>query len=203
MGNPVADALAGAGSQKRAKVQVARSHPYDTHDWNALQLALNTLPTETVRQSFAAERARLLFSLLQFLGLKASEVVEGKMNYFRREGGIWVWRLPVTSSRTRPIKVAVPDEMMESLCRYRTRCGMSPLPDRTDTNPLLVSTPRMAAGNFSSEGVNSSVLIHIISTVATSAADLLPPEMSHKAEALRSITYVPMLELALRQRNIS
>lgn len=201
VGNPIADALDGIQPRKRVKVYASLPNLFDVHDWNALQLALATLPSDTSRQRFFAERARFLFALLRFLGLTVTEVIEGKMNFFRQEGGIWLWRLPITGSRARPLKAAVPDEMIDSLSRYRTHCGMSPLPDRSDTNPLFVSIPKMVVGDFSSEGIKTNALYQIIAAVAASAADLLSIEMSHKAEALRSITYTSVLELALRYRD--
>ncbi|MGF6507670.1 hypothetical protein [Paraburkholderia sp. 32] len=193
IGNPSGDAFAQKASLKRmrGRGKVAKSL-FDNDLWHVVMRAIESLPYDSKNAVLAAERARFFFNLIYFLAPKKADIIDGNMSCFRKEGGEWWWKSSRSSTRNAPRKMLVPKEMLEALVRYRTSWGMTPLPSRTDTTRLVDSVFR------SSKRPYHATLI--LREVATLAIQLLPDELSHKAEVLRSATYNTYRDFALRNK---
>ncbi|WP_429345207.1 hypothetical protein [Paraburkholderia sp. GAS42] len=201
-GNPVGDAFDNGWRRdgRRASRPRAIQQVYDGDDWKALTGAIELLPRENPAEEMSAERARFLFSLLSFLGPQLAHVCSGRMNSFRLEGGIWFWRPPLTNPRSQPIKLPVPDGMITALTRYRACLGLSALPGPRDDLPLIMRVSRMQNSDLDRTAAERKLPYYIVRTVAALAANQLPEELKHKADALRLMTYGSARKLAIQQR---
>ncbi|SPJ17355.1 Integrase (fragment) [Burkholderiales bacterium] len=69
--------------------------------------------------------------------------------------------------------------MIQALVRYRKHLGLTAVPKRSDTTPLLVGLRARAP-------ITARRLNQILKRLFSRAADLLGPEQEHKAEKLRA-----------------
>ena len=192
IGNPSADAF----TRKNCRGDIVRTKVaktlFDNDLWQVVERAIDSLPYDTRNAALAAERARFFFNLIYYLAPKKADITDCNMSCFRKEGGEWWWKSSRSNARTAPQKMLVPKEMLEALVRYRTSWGMTPLPNRTDTTPLITSVYRGAKRQYL-----ASVTFRRVTTLAI---QLLPNELSHKAEVLRSATYNTYRDFALRNK---
>jgi len=99
------------------------------------------------------------------------------MNSFREERGLWWWH--VVGKGGKRAKVPVADDMLQALIRYRKYLGLSAVPRRDDTTPILVSVK-------DGSPITARRLNQILKKIFSAAADLLPPDAEHKKEKLRA-----------------
>jgi site-specific recombinase XerD len=99
------------------------------------------------------------------------------MNSFREERGLWWWH--VVGKGGKKAKVPVADDMLQALIRYRKHLGLSAVPRRDDTTPLLVSVK-------DGSPITARRLNQILKKIFSAAADLLPADAEHKKEKLRA-----------------
>ncbi len=149
----------------------------DEEMWDAFMRAIEALPQETDEEKDEYERARFLAALLYMLAPRAGELEAHRMNSFREERGRWWWH--VIGKGGKKAKVPVPDDMMLALTRYRKHLGLSAVPSKRDTTPLLVGLRERKA-------ITARRLNQILKKLFASAADLLPDTAEHKREKLRS-----------------
>ena len=123
------------------------------------------------------ERARFIGAVLYMLAPRAGELETHRMNSFREERGRWWWH--VVGKGGKKARVPVADDMLQALMRYRKYLGLSVVPKRTDTTPILVSLKDRSP-------ITARRLNQILKKIFAQAADLLPPESEHKREKLRS-----------------
>lgn len=101
---------------------------------------LDALPRATSRESEHAERARWLFALLYHGGLRIPEVSRHTMSAFHvrlsGDSGEWWFALDGTRSATRARPAS--RELMQALIRYRRAQGLTPLPERYESTPLVL-----------------------------------------------------------------
>jgi site-specific recombinase XerD len=87
------------------------------------------------------ERTRFMLSCLFGMYLRISELAasprwQPKMNDFHQDGNGYWWFTTVGKGN-KERQIAVSDEMLSSLKRWRTYLGLSPLPSPADSSPLL------------------------------------------------------------------
>jgi hypothetical protein len=93
-----------------------------------------------------------------------------------RGAGLWWWH--VVGKGGKKAKVPVADDMLQALIRYRKYLGLTAVPRRDDTTPLLVS---VKDGSPSPPGASTRS-----SRRSSRPADLLPADAEHKKEKLRA-----------------
>ena len=196
-GNPL-----GLVRQKRRQAAVTTgARPLERHldsdMWQATQAALDALPVDTPLERAKSERARFALNFLYLMAPRAGELESHRMNSFLEVRGAWWWQ--VTGKGDKEAKVPVPDDMVDVLVRYRTFLGLPAVPTRQDTSPLLMSAKDMVALKDlpasppkklvfakACPGLTARHLNRILKEVFAQAAALLPPELAHKSEQLRS-----------------
>jgi site-specific recombinase XerD len=100
-----------------------------------------TIVQHMAEQEPKYERSLFMMSAFFLLGLRISELAETpgripKMNDFAPDkDGHWWFTTVGKGNKIRD--VAVPDEMLTALKRYRQTLNLSPLPNRTENTPLL------------------------------------------------------------------
>ncbi len=149
----------------------------DEQMWQAVTAAIEAMPRDAERGRDAYERARFVAATLYMLAPRAGELESHRMNSFREERGLWWWH--VVGKGGKKAKVPVADDMLQALIRYRKHLGLSAVPRRDDTTPLLVSVK-------DGSPITARRLNQILKKIFAAAADLLPPEAEHKKEKLRA-----------------
>jgi integrase len=145
--------------------------------WDAVTRAVEALPRDTPAQVDEYERLRFLCALLYMLAPRAGELESHRMNSFREERGLWWWH--VLGKGAKQARVPVPDDMLQALVRYRRHLGLPAVPRRNEQTPLLVSLRDRSP-------ITARRLNQVLKRLFSQAANLLPPELFHKAEKLRA-----------------
>jgi integrase len=171
----VAPGTASVAPQVEASASVERF--LDADMWAAVTRAVESLPRDSAAQVDEYERLRFLCALLYLLAPRAGELESHRMNSFQEERGLWWWH--VTGKGAKHARIPVPDDMIQALVRYRKHLGLSAVPKRNDTTPLLV-------GLRDRSPITARRLNQILKRLFARAAALLPAELEHKAEKLRS-----------------
>jgi len=149
----------------------------DADMWAAVSDAVEAMPRASARQRDDYERLRFICALLYLLAPRAGELESHRMNSFREERGLWWWH--VTGKGAKQAKIPVPDDMMQALVRYRRHLGLSAVPRRNDTTPLLVGLRDRAP-------ITARRLNQLLKRLFAQAAARLGPENAHKADKLRA-----------------
>jgi len=149
----------------------------DADMWAAVSQAVEMLPRQSAAQKDEYERLRFVCAFLYLLAPRAGELESHRMNSFQEERGLWWWH--VTGKGAKKAKVPVPGDMIQALTRYRKHLGLSAMPKRSDTSPLLVSLRERRP-------ITARRLNQILKKLFLQAAALLGPEHEHKAEKLRA-----------------
>lgn len=145
--------------------------------WQSVTRAIEQMPRSSPSEMDEYERARFIGAVLYMLAPRAGELETHRMNSFREERGRWWWH--VVGKGGKKARVPVADDMLQALMRYRKYLGLSVVPKRTDTTPILVSLKDRSP-------ITARRLNQILKKIFAQAADLLPPESEHKREKLRS-----------------
>ena len=149
----------------------------DAQMWDAVTAAIEALPRDSERERDEYERARFIAATLYLLAPRAGELESHRMNSFREERGLWWWH--VVGKGAKKAKVPVPEDMLQALIRYRKYLGLSAVPRRDDSTPLLISVKDRSP-------ITARRLNQILKKIFHSAAERLPPEVEHKKEKLRA-----------------
>lgn len=149
----------------------------DTQMWQAVTDAIEAMPKDAERGRDEYERARFIAATLYMLAPRAGELESHRMNSFREERGLWWWH--VVGKGGKRAKVPVADDMLQALIRYRKYLGLTAVPRRDDTTPLLVSVKNGSP-------ITARRLNQILKKIFNAAADLLPDDAEHKKEKLRA-----------------
>lgn len=105
--------------------------------------ALDALPCTTPRESEHMERARWLFALLYYGGLRISEASRSTMGafYVRPLGvskDLGEWWLALDGARRAARITPASRDLMRALIRYRLAHGLPPLPGKSELTPLIL-----------------------------------------------------------------
>lgn len=149
----------------------------DEQMWQAVTRAIELMPRSSPAETDEYERARFIAALLYMLAPRAGELESHRMNSFREERGRWWWH--VVGKGGKKAKVPLADDMLQALVRYRKHLGLTAVPKKSDTTPLLVSLRNRSP-------ITARRLNQILKKIFAEAADLLPPEAEHKREKLRA-----------------
>lgn len=135
-GNPL------ALSRRKARTRAPRvSRFLPQEHWQEVKATIEQMPTGTAREKAHAARCRWMFSVLYLGGLRVSELcVAGMCDVFSRRSadGKERWWLEVTGKGDKTRLVPATEELMHELMRYRESAGLSPLPNASDSAPLLL-----------------------------------------------------------------
>ena len=106
--------------------------------WEAVIEAAELLALESPEKH---ERTRFIISLLYGMYLRISELAANErwiptMNDFAKDSN-GAWWFTTVGKGNKERQIAVSDEMLKSLARWRTFLGLSPLPTPADNSPLL------------------------------------------------------------------
>lgn len=149
----------------------------DQQMWDAVTMAIEAMPRDAERGRDEYERARFIAAILYMLAPRAGELESHRMNSFREERGLWWWH--VVGKGGKKAKVPVADDMLQALIRYRKHLGLTAVPRRDDTTPLLVSVK-------DGSPISARRLNQVLKQIFSAAAELLPPDAEHKKEKLRA-----------------
>uniref|UniRef100_E6QLT7 Phage integrase n=1 Tax=mine drainage metagenome TaxID=410659 RepID=E6QLT7_9ZZZZ len=147
----------------------------DPQMWNAVLEALEAIPRSTIKGQAHYERMRFILSMLYLLGPRASELEHGVMGDFREQRGRWWWY--VLGKGGKYARVAVPDDMVAALARYRKYLGLSAAPSPDDHTPLLLALNRSS--------MTARRMNQLLKKIFWSAAVILEPGSAIKADKLR------------------
>ena len=157
---------------------------YLEHDlWNFLWGFIRKQPCATEKEIAIYQRRIFLFSLLYLLAPRISEVANHTMESFIEERGKWWWQ--VTGKGNKTAKIPVPNDMLESLKKYRGFLGLSPLPHPGDSHPLITGITGIT-GLQNKKALSTKMIYLIVKETLASAADELKSSSPHKAEKLRN-----------------
>lgn len=149
----------------------------DAEMWLAVTKAIELMPEAQPKDVDEKERLRFICATLYMLGPRASELQNMRMSSFKEVRGRWWWH--VLGKGDKFAKVAVPDDMVTALVRYRKHLGLTAVPSKSDETPLLGSIRN-------GKPITARRLNQILKDLFYKAADLLPPEAEHKKEKLRA-----------------
>tara|TARA_R110000868_G_scaffold39807_6_gene138323 strand:+ start:2335 stop:3606 length:1272 start_codon:yes stop_codon:yes gene_type:complete len=116
------------------------------------------------------ERSLFLISAFYLLGLRISELAyhDDRLaemgNFAPDKRGMWWYNTVGKGNKARD--VAVPDELLSALKRYRTTLNLSPLPHRGDTTPLF---PKLKG----KDGLGTRQIRNIVQSIFNKAIDNL------------------------------
>lgn len=147
----------------------------DSDMWMALTRAIEAMPVESAQQLDEKERLRFVCAFLYLLAPRVSDLELQRMNSFREERGYWWWY--VVGKGDKHAKVPVPEDMVQALVRYRKHRGLSLMPGKADTSPLLVSVR-------TGKPITARRLNQVLKKIFADAAALLPTELEYKREKL-------------------
>ncbi len=167
----------GTASSAPMEVSTSVERFLDADMWSAVTAAVEDLPRATPAQVDEYERLRFVCALLYLLAPRAGELETHRMNSFQEERGLWWWH--VTGKGAKQAKIPLPDDMIQALVRYRKHLGLSAMPRRNDTTPLLV-------GLRDRRPITARRLNQILKRLFSRAADRLGPDLEYKAEKLRA-----------------
>lgn len=132
------------------------------------------------------ERHFFLISILYLLGLRVSEVSETATrspamgDFTRDQAGLWWFQTVGKGNKFRDI--AVPDDLLRGLKRFRVSLGLSPLPLRDETTPLM---PKLRGRG----GLGTRQVRHLVQFVFDLAIEALrAADQEHEALDLSQAT---------------
>jgi site-specific recombinase XerD len=129
-----------------------------------------TTAEEMTKEDQQHERTLFLMSAFYLLGLRISELAysSDRMatmgNFAPDKRGLWWYTTIGKGNKIRD--VAVPDELLEALKRYRTHLGLPPLPHREESTPLF---PKLKG----KQGLGTRQIRNIVQSVFDRAIDKL------------------------------
>jgi integrase len=158
--------------------------------WNELKSFVEQLPLDERSQSAYYHRCRWLTTMFYLLGLRISEVSEGRMGqFFCRVGSDrkQKWWFETSGEGTRGRTVPVPPELMKELRRYRKANGLSPLPLRSDNTPLVI--PYRGAARCLSRSAVHDAIKSVFTTAAAWLRSKGPDYLDRAAQLEQASAY--------------
>ncbi|TFW01518.1 hypothetical protein E4K72_14160 [Oxalobacteraceae bacterium OM1] len=181
------------GAAEARKVNTNRAIPLDLYD-----VVLETIQrsaTEAFTSRQAAARDRFVFEALRGLGLRASELVGGRMNAFYAltvpKSGQRYWVFHVTAQTGKGGKarrIPVPRTVWTAFTAYRRAFGMAPEPGIGEGTRLLLS-PRTSSVSIAGKAIKRTAdrrFFHAWREITTRQAlyDIVKGRLKHAADEL-------------------
>lgn len=172
--------------QKKGYIQRQQTRKV-TRKLSKLQwLFVITTVEEMAKADSLHERTLFLMSAFYLLGLRISELafhgdrIATMGNFAPDKRGLWWYTTVGKGNKVRD--VAVPDQLLEALKRYRTHLDLPPLPPRDDATPLF---PKLKG----KEGLGARQIRNIVQSVFDRAIEkLFVAEKNDEAEDLATAT---------------
>lgn len=139
--------------RKRGKTEVDKKVErfLDDDMWSALLHSVETMPINTDADTYHQERMRFMLSFFSLLGARISELANCKMGDFRNDVAGWFWH--VNGKGDKDAIVAMPQDMVDALMRWREFLGLSALPRNKETTAAIPFVTRANKPLFNREGI--------------------------------------------------
>lgn len=151
---------------------------FDDSMWSAINAAVEAMKSPDPEKNHDYERARFVCAFLYLLAPRVHEMETHTMNCFREVRGLWWWH--VVGKGSKVARTPIPEDMLTAIARYRLSLGLTAMPDRNDSSPLLRST------RFPGKGITARWLNMLLKDIFARAGSYLPEGMEWKAEKLKS-----------------
>lgn len=156
----------------------------DDDMWSALLHCVETLPTKTEVDKYYQERMRFILTVFSLLGARISELSNIKMQDFKHNVGGWFWA--VNGKGDKDANVAMPQDMVEALMRWRNVLGLSALPKSTENIPAIPILNKFNEPYFEKGGIKPRRINAILKTFFDKAAvELFIGGQKDKAEKIK------------------
>jgi integrase len=153
--------------------------------WEAFMDEIESLPEKTDAQRYDKERALFLATMLVMLGPRAFEISRASMSDFKNDGYGWFWH--TVGKGAIAGKVAMPDDMVAGLRRWREFLGLSPYPLPNEKIPAI--PPRGPKGTHGRFDAGSSIsprrINQILKELLFEASKRIEEEYPDKADKMR------------------
>lgn len=157
----------------------------DDDMWAALLSCVETMPAQNKSDKYQQERMRFMLSLLALLGPRISELSNIKMNDFHRTVAGWFWQ--VTGKGDKDASVAMPQDMVEALMRWRRYLGLSSLPKTSENVPAMPFVSKSSNPILNKPGIGPRRINQILKVFFEKAAvELDLGGQKDKAEIIKS-----------------
>lgn len=123
----------------------------DDDMWSALLHCVETLPTKTKVDKYYQERMRFMLTVFSLLGARISELSNIKMQDFKHNVGGWFW--VVNGKGDKDANVAMPQDMVDALMRWRGVLGLSALPKSKENLTAIPALNKSNEPDFKSGGI--------------------------------------------------
>lgn len=123
--------IRGDGRYKGKKVE----RFIDNEMWDALTAAVERMPKTTPVDIIHYERVRFMLSVFSMVGARVHEISKSVMSDFHRTTAGWFWK--VVGKGSKDEIVALPQDMLEALMRWRKALGLPAVPTSKDNRPIM------------------------------------------------------------------
>lgn len=156
----------------------------DDDMWSALLYCVETLPTKTEVDKYYQERMRFMLTVFSLLGGRISEVANIKMKDFKNNVGGWFW--DVNGKGDKDATVAMPQDMVVAVMRWRKFLGLSALPKATENISAFPVLNKFNEPIFDENGIKPRRINAILKRFFDKAAvELTIGGQKDKAEKIR------------------
>lgn len=170
---------ANSGSEKiNAKVE----RFLDEEMWDATTATIEKMSRITPAEIIQYERIRFIMSMFSMVGARVNEMSNANMNDFKRGPAGWFWH--VLGKGSKLADVAAPQDMIDSLIRWRKALGLTPLPSRHDSSALIPAFNKFHEPMFKKHGLSPRRINELLKSIFIDASVLLA-DAEDKAEIIK------------------
>lgn len=118
----------------------------DQEMWDACIRQIELMPKTTDLEVVTYERVRFIMTMFSMLGARVSEMSNSLMSDIHRETAGWFWE--VVGKGNVGAKVAIPQDLIEGLMRWRAALGLSAIHTPSDKKPIIPAINRFGKPLF-------------------------------------------------------
>jgi len=156
----------------------------DEEMWSALLQVVENMPYKTDADIYHKERIRFILTVFVLLGARISEVANIKMCDFKNNAGGWFWY--VNGKGNKEATVAMPQDMVDGLLRWRKYLKLTPLPQKDETTPAIPFVNKFNKPIFDKDGIKPRRINQILKEFFKMAAiELTNSNQEDKAEKIK------------------